>query len=305
MIMDSKLGKLFDSVLLVPLKEGVTNCLEELYEEVVGDEDFDIEECVCSFITYENSGTKNILNTLYENNYEESLILPDICYHLYDQYVVFRYVCQDDDIESNDKLKTSLLLRNELTLIQGNRNQMASYMFVDDICGYYNSYIQEAVSSVKDIKPIHILGQSSFSQAQMEDHEFFNRVKVLAIKAAKYDLIELKSKMGSLSDSNPYQKAYQVAQSLAHVTHWEYVITNVDTLLSELLSQFNQNKQLSTIKREMQAFLDNNVFKSTSFTTVILDFLHEGENEKELGRQKYTPLRFAEKLYYEFLSENY
>ena len=31
----------------------------------------------------------------------------------------------------------------------------------------------------------------------------------------------------------------------------------------------------------------------------------EGENEKKLGRQKYTPLRFAEKLYYEFLSEKY
>lgn len=303
--MANELSNLFDSVLLVPMEEDEANCLEELYDDVVGNDNFDIIGCVCSFVTFEKNGTKDILKTLYENKYEKSLLLPDVCYHLYDQYIVYRYVCQDEDIEHDDKLKVSLCLRNELTLVNGEHNQMASNMFVEDICDYYKTYVHEAVSSIKDIKPLDILGQDSFTQAQMADAEFFNRIKVLAIKAAKYDLNMVKSQMRHMLDNKPYMKAFHIAQKLANVAQWEYVITDVESIMSALLSQYTQKRQLAVIKRELRDFLNGNMLESVGITSVVLGFLYKGENEVKLNGQTFSPLSFAMKLYYEFLSEKY
>lgn len=302
--MANELAKLFNGVLIVPMNDVLTDNLEELYDEVVGHEDFDFEACIRSFVLGENCGTEIMVQELYEEKFGEGLILPSVCYRLYDQYVCFWYICHDDEIDSDSRLAASLTLRNLLTLHGGKNNQMISNMYVDECCNYYKQYIKKACMPLKDIKPLTILGQNAFTQEQKDDANLFIRTKALAVKAAKYDfLMQNRSVAGQIYDS-PYVKAYVVANFLANVSNWEYIVTEPEQILERTLGDYKQHRMLKNIRQDFKNVEEYGQGEPDKTSSVILGYLYDESNQNKLSCQKFTPLSFAQHLFFEFLSES-
>ena len=302
--MANELANLFNEVLIVPVNKKITDNLENLYDEVVGHDDFDYEACIRSFVLGEDCGTEIIVQELYEDKYGERVILPSVCYRLYDQYVSYWYICHDDEIDDDSRLAASLTLRNLLTLHGGRYDQMISYMYVDEIYNYYKQYIKKASLPLKDIKPLTILGQKTFTQEQKDDINLFLKTKALAVKAAKYDFLMQNRSMAKESYESPYVKAYVVAYVIANTENWEYVVTEPVQIIEEILGDYKHDRMLITIRQDfknVEGYVKEEPNKTSS---VILGYLYDESNHDKLSRLKFTPLSFAQHLFFELLSES-
>lgn len=301
--MAKELSQLFNEVLIVPLDEDFTDSLEEFYVDVVNDQDFVIDDCIEFFITGNGNPIKEILQRLYENKYGEALILPEICYLLYAQYVAYYYICHDEDQLLCSKISAALVVQNLMTLHRGRKCQMASMLYVDEMKGYMNHITSGTQQELQGVEQLKILGQTLFTQAQKDDPELFKKVKVLAVKAAKYDFWLLRNRLNALSGDNPYLKAYEIAAKLANVNHWEYVMADPEATIARLLDGYNNNKMLSTIKHDLGQATGYNAYAPEKTITVILGYLYDGSYEDELEHQKFTPTQLAQHLFYEFISD--
>ena len=302
--MAKELAKLFNEVLIVPLDEDYTDCLEELYGEVVDDEDFYIDDCIQFFIVGGDDPVKDILQQLYENKYGDILVLPEICYLLYAQYIVYWYICHDVEQPMTNKLSAALLVRCLMVLHRERKGQMASMLYIEEMTKYIEQVPAKALQTLNCTSSLDLLGQTKFSQEQLDDPSFFQKMKWLAVKAAKYEFELLKNRLINLDDSSPYLKAYNIALGLAKVSHWEYVLPNPEKTINSLLDKYKSNKMLSTIKRDMEqtnAYRDLSPKKDTS---ILLRYMYGESHTELLERQKFTPAQFAQHLFYEFLSEN-
>lgn len=301
--MANELTQLFNEVLIVPLDEDFTDSLEEFYDDVVDDDDFNIDDCIVYFITGNGNPIKGVLQRLYENKYSEALAIPEICYLLYAQYVTYRYICHDEGPLLCSKINASIVVQSLMTIHRGRNGQIASMMFVDEMKDYVKRFISKSQLEFQGVEQLQILGQSVFTQEQKDDSELFKKVKALAVKAAKYDFWLLRSELNTISGDSPYLKAYEVAAKLAKVNHWEYVMAEPEATIARLLDGYTSNKMLLSIKHDLEQATGYNAYYPYKESSVILNYLYDGSYEDELGRQKFTPTQLAQHLFYEFLSD--
>lgn len=303
MIMVKDLSQLFNEVLIVPLDESLAGSLEALYNVVVNDDEFIIDNCIVYFITGRGNPIKGILQRHYEDKNGKALSLPEICYQLYAQYVVYRYVCHDKEPLLASKINAALVVQSMMTVHRGSKTQMASMPYVDEIKYFVKCFVNNAQTELQDVEQLRILGQAAFTQEQKNDPDLFYKVKALAIKAAKYDFSLFRTQLNAISDDRPYMKAFEVAAKLSNVNHWEYVMAEPDVIIADLLDGYTNNKMLLSIKRDLEQSNGYNAYCPEKSSSVILNFLYCEKNEGGLAQQKFTPTQLAQHLFYEFLSD--
>lgn len=301
--MTNELAQLFEEVLIVPLDSELTSNLIELYDDVLNDEHFSINDCISYFITGSGNSIRGILQKVYDAQYGETLDLPEICYQLFAQYLVYWYICHDEGRTDGNRMDAAMAVRCMMTLHRGQKGQMPSLLYVEDMLNYIKQISNTSFLSFNNQPQLNILGQYTFTQEQKDDPNLFMKVKALAVKAAKYEFWLLRNKLNAINDVNPYLKAYEIAAKLAGVNHWEYVMADPEVTIDNLLSKYKSNKMLTTIKQELQGATIYTVKEPERESSVILKYLHDERYASALERQKFTPSQFAQHLFYEFISD--
>lgn len=301
--MGNELSRLFDEVLIVPLDSEFTSSLIDLYDDVLNDDEFSIDECIIFFIRGRGSSIKSILQQAYETKYGDELRLPEVCYQLYAQYMAYWYICHDEAKADDSRLDAAMTVRCMMTLYRGCKGQMPSSLYVEDMLNYVTQISHTSYCSLDNQPRLDILGQHLFTQEQKNDINLFLMVKALAVKAARYDFGNLRNKLVAINEDNPYLKAYEIAARLAGVAHWEYVMAKPELTIDDLLGKYKSNKMLATIRHELQEEKGYTTMVPKRESSVILSYLYGGSYADSLERQKFTPSQFAQYLFYEFISE--
>lgn len=301
--MDNELSQLFDEVLIVPLDSEFTSSLIDLYDDVLNDDQFSIDDCILFFIRGCGNPIKGILQQAYETKYGDVLELPEVCYQLYAQYMAYWYICHDEAEADDSRLDAAMTVRCLMTLHRGRKGQMPSSLYVEDMLNYIKQMSHTSYHSLDNQPRLDILGQYLFTQEQKNDANLFLKVKTLAVKAARYDFVFLRNKLNVIDGSNPYLKAYEIAAKLAGVAHWEYVMAEPELTIDNLLGKYKSNKMLATIKHELQGAETYTATEPKRESSVILNYMRDGSYADTLERQKFTPSQFAQHLFYEFISE--
>ena len=301
--MDNELSRLFDEVLIVPLDSEFTSSLIDLYDDVLNDEKFSIDDCILFFIRGGGNPIKGILQQAYETKYGDVLELPEVCYQLYAQYMAYWYICHDEAETDDGRLDAAMTVRCLMTLHRGRKGEMPSSLYVEDMLNYIKQISHTSYHSLDSQPRLDILGQYLFTQEQKNDANLFFKVKALAVKAARYDFVFLRNKLNVIDGSNPYLKAYEIAAKLAGIAHWEYVMAEPELTIDNLLGKYKSNKMLATIKHELQGAETYTATEPKRESSVILNYLRDGSYADSLERQKFTPSQFAQYLFYEFISE--
>lgn len=301
--MGNELSQLFDEVLIVPLDSEFTGSLIDLYDDVLNDEQFSINDCILFFIRGCGNPIKGILQQTYETKYGDVLELPEVCYQLYAQYMAYWYICHDEAVADDSRLDAAMTVRCLMTLHRGRKGQMPSSLYVEDMLNYIKQISHTSYHSLDSQPRLDVLGQHLFTQEQINDANLFLKVKALAVKAARYDFVFLRNKLNVIDGSNPYLKAYEISAKLAGVAHWEYVMAEPELTIDNLLGKFKSNKMLATIKHELQGAETYTATEPKRKSSVILNYLRGGSYADSLERQKFTPSQFAQHLFYEFISE--
>lgn len=301
--MGNELSRLFDEVLIIPLDSEFTSSLIDLYDDVLNDDEFCIDECISFFIRGRGSSIKSILQQAYETKYGDELRLPEVCYQLYAQYMAYWYICHDEAESDDSRLDAAMTVRCMMTLYRGCKWQMPSSLYVEDMLNYVTQISHTSYCSLDNQPRLDILGQHLFTQEQKNDINLFLMVKALAVKAARYDFGHLRNKLVAINEDNPYLKAYEIAERLAGVAHWEYVMAKPELTIDDLLGKYKSNKMLATIRHELQEEKGYTAKVPKRESSVVLSYLYGGSYADSLERQKFTPSQFAQYLFYEFISE--
>lgn len=301
--MDNELSQLFDEVLIVPLDSEFTSSLIDLYDDVLNDEQFSIDDCILFFIRGCGNPIKGILQQTYETKYGDVLELPEVCYQLYAQYMAYWYICHDEAEADDSRLDAAMTVRCLMTLHRGRKGQMPSSLYVEDMLNYIKQMSHTSYHSLDNQPRLDVLGQYLLTQEQKNDSNLFFKVKALAVKAARFDFVFLRNKLDAIDWQNPYLKAYETAAKLAGVDHWEYVMEEPELTMDNLLSKYKSNKMLATIRHELEEEKEYTTKVPKRESSVILNYLYGGSYADSLERQKFTPSQFAQHLFYEFISE--
>lgn len=303
--MEGQLKALFDDVLIVPLDDVLVESLEELYDKAM--EELDYDQVVMAFVNNELEYIKEELDKLYEAEVSETLEMPNVCYLLFAQYFIYRSVCLDDRLSDADKFQRSLSFRNAMLLQRAPAAQLLTDRYLDDIYAYVPAYVKSlsAIVCYKGTLYPAILGQKTFKEEQESDPHFFDEVKQLAIKAAKYDFERAKWNVKADDGQDDYVEAYRVASYLARYSQWYYIFPQVEQVICELLGQCKGNKTLAKIRDIVTSDSTFEVNDGALYSSVLLDYL-DGKNlyEDKLGGQKMSPAVFALYLFYEKILEN-
>lgn len=201
---------------------------------------------------------------------------------------------------------TSLYIRNFFVLQKNGQKMFNPYGLMKPL-KYADEYlnVKGTISNNGEnvFKP-NIFRAKSWEDVIGEDNSVtlnhLKEIKTYAMKAEKYDFLQEVASVKSMTCKDSFQKAFVAAYRLSQVSSWLLVDSTPKLTMQKIMTNSKTSKKLQSIDLDLAAYPYVDIKSNSS---LLLGYIYDAENNRELDQMEFTPMEFAIYLYHEFLLE--
>lgn len=252
---------------------------------------------------------KNAIQTKYEEQYGESLTMPNIVFLILEGYTL-RHTIQSDSVDVSAKAKFSLIVRNCAVIRKGNWDGIVCSKWLIEIYNYYGEYSKKkVVNNVAYnnlLKAVTPKAQWSETGMQITDKGVYDQIRSLCASGVRGEQNWYIRSSEFKNISSPFAKAYLLAKKMVKEWNWKYISASpVEKLRIALGEDAKKRKQLGKIVADVTTgVVKEQLLKPVEGSSLLLARIYEGKNTT-MDERMFSTLEFGVYLYYELLLETF
>lgn len=307
--MNDMLQEILGKTFIIPISNAEIEIIRKIANIFM--DDMEVEQLqLCGEVYFERARIREFQKQLETISTDEKLEMPQLPILAYVGLAEFIFcsVVQDEDQPDDFRFIVSLYIRNYLVCHKYEDQLLCPKLLIETL-EFANDYLKRNIAPanvVSTFKPAifkannwkDLLGESaSVSQ------EHFQEIKQFAMKAEKYDFEQAKILIAKSQNKDEFQKAFDAAYKLAHVSQWIKVDATPKETIKTIIRKSAIQKKLCAINIDLSSYEVDDIQSDSSILLRYL--LGKGDKDERIGEAKFSPTEFAVYLYYEFLLEKF
>lgn len=306
--MDAVLSSMLAKAFIVPISDEEVENIKQIIDGFL--EEINVDKLqLCGAVYFERIKLEEFRSALDKQaetlDLELLADLSDLAYIALSEYVLYQMACSSSVLEEF-RFLTSLYIRNFFVLQKNGQKMFYPYGLMKPL-KYSDEYlnVKGTISNNGEnvFKP-NIFWAKSWKDVIGEDNSVtlyhLKEIKTYAMKAEKYDFLQEVTSIKSMNCKDSFQKAFVAAYRLSQVSSWILVDTTPKLTMQKIMTNSKTSKKLQCIDLDLTAYPYVDIKSNSS---LLLGYIYDAENNRELDQMEFTPMEFAIYLYHEFLLE--
>lgn len=306
--MDAVLSSMLAKAFIVPISDEEVENIKQIIDGFL--EEINVDKLqLCGAVYFERKNLEEFRSALDKQaetlDLELLADLSDLAYIALSEYVLYQMACSSSVLEKF-RFLTSLYIRNFFVLQKNGQKMFNPYGLMKPL-KYADEYlnVKGTISNNGEnvFKP-NIFRAKSWEDVIGEDNSVtlnhLKEIKTYAMKAEKYDFLQEVASVKSMTCKDSFQKAFVAAYRLSQVSSWLLVEPTPKLTMQKIMTNSKTSKKLQSIDLDLAAYPYVDIKSNSS---LLLGYIYDAENNRELDQMEFTPMEFAIYLYHEFLLE--
>ena len=294
--------------LFIPIDEGLAEHLHEVTIQLLDDLDAaKVENYTDAFFSDSVSSLfRELLNTVYQEEYGENLHIPHIVYVIMEAYYL-RQALLSDSVSENLKLQLSFIVKNFAVKRKGSWNKVLCPDWVLDIYKYNEQHKCKPVKNIaydQLIKSVVPHKEWNETGLDITDQSVYNQLRSLCVAGNRGKFNSFVSFSLPCNVSSPFAKVYLLVVKMVKDWQWKYIDASPVSRIREVLgAESKRRKSMSNIADEVKAEVQiAEIVKPHWKSSVLLRWMSDDQSAR-IESIQFNALEFGVYLYNEMLLE--
>ena len=306
-----ELKTIINKYLFVPITDELAEQLHAVADTIAAETGFESASTYVrsSYLNQASPLFKGRVQTLYIEQYGESLQLPALVYAILETYTVMLVMLSEKTSEET-KNRISLTARNYSVLRKGNFGRLLCPEWVMQMNDYYaiHGSKQYAESSNYTSLLNAVISKAHWSETGLDilDQNVYDKLRGLCVAVVRGRVSGFVSSATYQNVQSPFAQVYLLVKKMVYEWQWTYISASpVKRVLEVMGEKAGKRKRLCNIVNEVvNETGEDNLVLPKNPSSILLERIKDGR-QLFIDSRTFNVLEFGVYLYYEMLSESY